>query len=224
MRDRTKLHPKLQKKLSELENACKKAGLKIQITECVRTVAEQDALYAQGRTKPGVKVTNAPGYSYSSHHMWGTAFDFCRADGKGAYYDKDGFFTKVGKIGKSLGLEWGGDWKSPVDKPHFQLPDWGSTTKQLKAIYGTPDKFMKTWSTKSDGPKTDKAEDVKMKTIKAGAKGDVVKVWQIIVGLPPGGVFDTKTERATKDFQRKHNLTVDGIVGDKSWNAGLKSL
>ena len=63
-----------------------------------------------------------------------------------------------------------------------------------------------------------------MKTIKAGAKGDVVKVWQIIVGLHPSGVFDTKTERATKEFQRKHNLTVDGIVGDKSWSAGLKSL
>ena len=224
MRDRTKLHPKLQKKLSELESACKKAGLKIQITECVRTVAEQDALYAQGRTKPGVKVTNAPGYSYSSHHMWGTAFDFCRADGKGAYYDKDGFFTKVGKIGKSLGLEWGGDWKSPVDKPHFQLPDWGSTPTRLKMLYGRPEKFFESWSTISDSPKSDKAEDVKMKTIKSGSKGNAVKVWQIIVGVYPDGVFGTKTERATKEFQRKHNLTVDGIVGDKSWSAGLKSL
>ena len=224
MRDRTKLHPKLQKLMEKHISECKKQGLIIGIGECVRTVAEQDALYAQGRTKPGAKVTNAPGYSYSSCHQWGIAYDVYRNDGNGAFNNNDGFFDKIGKIGRKIGLEWGGDWKSPVDKPHFQLPDWGSTTKQLKAIYGTPDKFMKTWSTKSDSPKTDKAEDVKMKTIKAGAKGDVVKIWQIIVGLPPGGVFDTKTERATKDFQRKQNLTVDGIVGDKSWSAGLKSL
>ena len=31
-----------------------------------------------------------------------------------------------------------------VDKPHFQLPDWGSTTEQLIKIYGTPDKFEET--------------------------------------------------------------------------------
>ena len=30
----------------------------------------------------------------------------------------------VGKLGKSIGLEWGGDWEF-VDEPHFQLrPDW----------------------------------------------------------------------------------------------------
>ena len=56
-----------------------------------------------------------------------------------------------------------------------------------------------------------------MKTIKSGSKGNAVKVWQIIVGVYPDGVFGTKTERATKEFQRKHNLTVDGIVGDKTW-------
>ena len=226
MRDRTKLHPKLQKKLSELESACKKAGLKIQITECVRTVAEQDALYAQGRTtgEKGKTVTNAPGYSYSSMHQWGVAFDYCRTDKPNAFDNVDGFFDKVGKIGKSIGLEWGGDWKKPVDKPHFQLPDWGSTPTRLKMLYSRPEKFFESWSTISDGPKSDKAEDVKMKTIKSGSKGNAVKVWQIIVGVYPDGVFGTKTERATKEFQRKHNLTVDGIVGDKSWSAGLKSL
>ena len=225
MRDRTKLHPKLQKKLNELEKACKKVGLKIQITECVRTIAEQDALYAQGRTT-GVKghtVTNAPGYSYSSHHMWGTAFDFCRADGKEPYYDKDGFFTKVGKIGKSLGLEWGGDWKSPVDKPHFQLSDWGSTTKQLKAIYGTPEKFMATWKT-DKASETNGKEEYNMKTIQKGSTGRAVRVWQIIVGVSPNGEFNDKTVAATKKFQKEHKLTADGIVGKKTWSEGLTSL
>ena len=145
MRDRTALHPDLQGKLARLESACKAAGLKIGIGECVRTVAEQDALYAQGRTKPGAIVTKAKGSSYSSMHQWGVAFDFYRADGAGAYNDADGFFRKVGQLGKGLGLMWGGDWVSIVDKPHFQLPDWGTGPAKLKAEYGTPERFRAAW-------------------------------------------------------------------------------
>ena len=226
MRDRTKLHPKLQKKLNELIAACDKAGLKIQITECVRTVAEQDALYAQGRTKPGKIVTNARGSTYSSMHMWGVAADFCRADGKAAYENKDGFFDKVGKIGQKLGLEWGGSWKSPVDKPHFQLSEYGSTTAKLKLLYGTPEKFFKTWNGthKSSSTTNDTKEEYDMNTIQKGATGRAVKVWQIIIGVSPDGDFGDKTVAATKKFQKSHNLTVDGIVGKKTWNVGLKSL
>ncbi|WP_394523650.1 M15 family metallopeptidase [Lacrimispora sp. JR3] len=146
MRDITLCHPRLQVLAAQLVEECKKQGLKIAIGETFRTVAEQDALYAQGRTKPGKKVTNAPGSSYSSYHQWGTAFDFYRNDGQGAYKDTDGFFRKVGAIGVSIGLEWGGNWKSPVDKPHFQLPDWGSSTSGIKQYYKNPEEFMKTWS------------------------------------------------------------------------------
>ena len=136
MRDITALHPLLQVKIAELKLKCEKAGLKIGIGECLRTVAEQDALYAQGRTKPGSIVTNARGSTYSSQHQWGIAFDFYRNDGKGAFYDLDGFFTKVGALAKQVGLGWGGDWKSPVDKPHVYLPQWGSTTSALRSAYG----------------------------------------------------------------------------------------
>ena len=145
MRDINKCHPKLIDLSKKLVSACRGQGLIIGIGESFRTKEEQDALYAKGRTAPGNIVTNAKGSSYSSHHQWGTAFDIYRNDGKGVYTDGDGFFKKVGKIGKSIGLEWGGDWKSPVDKPHFQLPDWGSTTVRLKRMYGTPEKFMDTW-------------------------------------------------------------------------------
>lgn len=145
MRDITLCHPRLQTLAAKLVEECESRGLKIKIGEAFRTVEEQDALYAQGRTTPGNIVTNARGSSYSSYHQWGTAFDFYRVDGKGAYYDSDGFFTKVGQIGVALGLEWGGNWKSPVDKPHFQLPDWGSTTAGIKKLYATPAEFMKTW-------------------------------------------------------------------------------
>lgn len=145
MRDIRQLHPELQRKATELIDICAQNGLKIKIGECMRTAKEQDDLYAQGRTKQGKRVTNCKGSSYSSMHQWGVAFDFYRADGRGAYDDKDGFFTKVGKLGHNIGLEWGGSWKSPVDKPHFQLPDWGSTATLLKRTYGTPEKFMQSW-------------------------------------------------------------------------------
>lgn len=150
MRDITLCHPRLQALAERLVEECNKQGLKIKIGETLRTVAEQDALYAQGRTKPGAIVTNAPGSSFSSCHQWGIAFDFFRNDGLGAYYDNDGFFTNVGRIGVSLGLEWGGNWKSPVDKPHFQLPNWGSTTAGIKRLYRNPDEFMRTWSPAED--------------------------------------------------------------------------
>lgn len=145
MRNIEDLHPRLQQKICELKRLCEKKGLKIGIGECLRTKKEQDALYAKGRTAPGSIVTNAKGSTYSSMHQWGVAFDFFRNDGSGTYNDTDGFFKKVGEIGKSIGLEWGGDWKKPQDKPHFQLPDWGSTAAVLKKQYKTPDNFIKTW-------------------------------------------------------------------------------
>ena len=58
-RDITKLHPRLQEIIPTLISKCKKDGIAIKIGECVRTVKEQDDLYAQGRTKPGSIVTNA---------------------------------------------------------------------------------------------------------------------------------------------------------------------
>lgn len=93
MRDITLCHPRLQLLAGQLVDECNKQGLKIKIGETLRTVAEQDDLYAQGRTKPGNIVTNAPGSSYSSYHQWGTAFDIFRNDGTGAYNESDGFLT-----------------------------------------------------------------------------------------------------------------------------------
>lgn len=145
MKDIALCHPRLQIKAAQLIEQCYKQSLPIQIGETLRTKEEQNALYAQGRTEPGSIVTNAKGSSYSSMHQWGIAFDFFRNDGSGAFNESGDFFQKVGEIGKSLGLEWGGDWKSIKDKPHFQLPDWGTTPLKLKTAYKTPDRFMKTW-------------------------------------------------------------------------------
>lgn len=154
MRDINQLHPELISRVYELIELCSKNGISIGISECLRTTQEQDALYAKGRTAPGNRVTNCKGSTYSSMHQWGVAFDFylkMDVDGDGfttddAYNNSTGLFTKVGELGKSIGLEWGGDWKSIKDMPHFQLPTWGSTASKLKTLYGTPEMFITTWS------------------------------------------------------------------------------
>ena len=154
MRDFEALHPRLQAKATELKEKCAEQGVHILFSECVRSKAEQDALYAQGRTTPGNTVTNAKGSTYSSQHQWGIAVDFyldMDVDGDGqktddAFNTSTGLFERVGTIALSIGLGWGGTWKSFQDRPHIYLPDWGSTTYELKKEYGTPEKFMAVWS------------------------------------------------------------------------------
>lgn len=170
MRDTTQLHPELQKKLKELVKLCEKNGLKIGISECLRSVAEQNALYAQGRTKPGKIVTNCRGTDYSSMHQWGVAFDFYRNDGKGAYNTSGRFFEKVGALGQSIGLEWGGSWKSIKDMPHFQLPNWGSTASKLKSLYIEPAHFFKTWDNGGKAPSPTKKTNVMVVTAPSGLR------------------------------------------------------
>lgn len=154
MRDITQTHPKLQKKAKKWMKKCAAKGIIVAIGECVRTAVEQDALYAKGRTAPGKKCTNAKGSTYSSMHQWGIAFDFYLVmdvdkDGStkdDAFNDDTGLFEKAGAIAKQCGLEWGGGWTSIKDRPHLQLPDWGSTPYLLKQKYGTPERFRKSWS------------------------------------------------------------------------------
>lgn len=141
MKDVTLLHPELQKIITQFLKEAEKQGFIVKVTDTLRTKKEQNELYAQGRTNPGNIVTWVK-YPYSNHN-WGMAFDICRNDGKGAYNDSDNWFFKVGQIGKSFGLEWGGDWK-PQDKPHFQLNKYGSTN-YLFQTYKTFEDFKKPW-------------------------------------------------------------------------------
>ena len=151
MRGIDKLHPELQVCVNKFLEECKKQGLNVLVTETLRTLEEQEALYAQGRTKPGNIVTNARGYQ--SPHAWGVAFDFCRNE-KGKEYDNtDGFFDKVGRIAETMfnnteyDLFWGGDFKTFVDKPHVEMKKYlpNNSTNWLIDNYGTPEEFMSTW-------------------------------------------------------------------------------
>jgi peptidoglycan L-alanyl-D-glutamate endopeptidase CwlK len=138
------LHPKIKdevKKLVEKANAQLTGNAEMVITQGLRTIAEQDALYAQGRTKPGKIVTNAKGGS--SYHNYGLAIDFTLIiDGKNVVWDTQKDFDKdniadwleVVKVFTDAGYEWGGNFKTFKDYPHFQKT-FGYATSQLKKMF-----------------------------------------------------------------------------------------
>jgi len=118
------LVPELQTLFHEFSMQMHDAGLQFIVTCTYRSQDEQDELYARGRTKPGNKVT----WTRNSRHTRRTAFDIALVkDGKVSWdikadvNDNDiADYEEAGEIGESVGLEWGGRWKTP-DRPHFQL-------------------------------------------------------------------------------------------------------
>lgn len=138
------VHPKLRDKAIEDFTAAsgKLTGRAFaRVTEALRTFATSDKYYAQGRTKPGKIITNAPGgYSY---HNYGLAFDFAlvvdnvttswsvTADYDG---DKQADWMEFANELKKRGWRWGGDFKSISDKPHFEYT-FGYSTKQLREMH-----------------------------------------------------------------------------------------
>ncbi|HAO6193663.1 TPA: M15 family metallopeptidase [Listeria monocytogenes] len=101
-----------------------KKGIYLCVAQGYRSSAEQNALYAQGRTKPGAVVTNAKGGQ--SNHNYGVAVDLClyTSDGKNVIWESTTSRWKtVVSAMKAEGFEWGGDWKSFKDYPHFELYD-----------------------------------------------------------------------------------------------------
>jgi peptidoglycan LD-endopeptidase CwlK len=139
-----RLHPKLRNEAIGLfgdAECALKGRAKPRVTFTLRTFAEQQALYEQGRTKPGDIVTNAkPG---SSYHNYGLALDFALIiDGKTASWntlkdfdgDRISDWMEVVNIFKAAGWEWGGDWHSIIDKPHLEKR-FGLHWSQLLTMY-----------------------------------------------------------------------------------------
>lgn len=131
------LHPSVRDEVTKIIEQCDKVltgRAKVRIAQGMRTFAEQDALYAQGRTVKGNKVTNAKGGQ--SIHNYGFAVDIVLIiDGKTASWDtvkdwdgdKISDWKEVVKVFKEHGWNWGGDWTSFKDLPHFDkkgLSDW----------------------------------------------------------------------------------------------------
>ncbi len=116
--------PELQEKFSRFAVKMAEAGIAFMLTCTARSQAEQDALYAQGRTAPGRKVT----WTRKSKHSAGRAFDIAIVNGRKPDWslkvdvnDNDiPDYEEAGQIGEAVGLRWGGRFKSP-DRPHFEV-------------------------------------------------------------------------------------------------------
>ncbi|MHB1001435.1 MAG: M15 family metallopeptidase [Armatimonadota bacterium] len=123
------LDPIFAKRLSIFEQRLADAGIKVMMTDGYRSIADQNKLYARGRTAPGSVVTNARGgYSW---HNFRLAADYafiidCKVTWKGPW-------EIFGRIAKQCGLEWGGAWKSFKDRPHVQWTN-GRTLAQMRAM------------------------------------------------------------------------------------------
>jgi RHS repeat-associated protein len=125
------LHPDIQDQMKSFILKSKlRFDIDLRVTDGFRTYAEQDNIYAQGRTKPGNIVTYASGGK--SNHNFGLAVDVVPFENGKLNWDTKNY-PLIGRIGESRGLEWGGRWKRPVDRPHFQNL-FGKTLQQLRAL------------------------------------------------------------------------------------------
>ena len=91
-----------------------------------RTVAEQQALYAQGRTKPGAIVTNIDGVTKKSKHNYSPSLAIDIAPWPIDWNDIGRFkelAVVVKKAADTVGvaIQWGGDWKTFKDWPHWEI-------------------------------------------------------------------------------------------------------
>lgn len=128
------LLPAVQARVNAFLEACAAQGIEILITSTYRDDECQAALYAQGRTTKGDRVTNAqPGESL---HQWRVAFDVVPLRAGKPVWATTGpdaqLWTRIGQIGESVGLEWAGRWKKFREYPHFQYTG-GLTLARLAA-------------------------------------------------------------------------------------------
>jgi len=130
---RPKAQPFFRALLRSLKAYAADHSLDVRIISGNRTWAEQDALYAQGRTKPGPIVTNARGGQ--SNHNYQIAVDIGLFDGSD-YLEESPYYSKMGPLGEAVGLEWGGRWVSIQDTPHYQIKT-GRTVAQLRELVRT---------------------------------------------------------------------------------------
>lgn len=133
-------HPEFRARFLEMVTALAARGVRLRVTDGMRTIEEQDKLYEKGRhlkdgkwvcDKPKCrgKVTSVKGGF--SNHNYGMAVD--------SYPLVDGVFhnpgnvpssvwkryqdlqNQIGQEAERVGLAWGGRWKDPYDPPHVQL-------------------------------------------------------------------------------------------------------
>jgi peptidoglycan L-alanyl-D-glutamate endopeptidase CwlK len=247
-----KIHPELANRIGTLLENLTQHGLQVEVVQGLRTFAEQDGLFAQGRTRPGPVVTRARGGQ--SNHNYGLAVDLVPfINGQPNWNAPLGVWTTIGSEAEKLGLEWGGDWKKFVDKPHVQLPGmsvaqclslyrragnkldlvWAEATRRLLGASAVSPTTPSTGTGATNSPaSTPGATGTSSShpTLRMNARGDAVRALQealagagLLNASGADGVFGSGTLAAVKKFQQSKGLTADGIVGSATWEALLSA-
>jgi peptidoglycan L-alanyl-D-glutamate endopeptidase CwlK len=129
-RDIDELHPLVKAKAEKFIRFCKASGIDVILTSTYRDAESQAALYAQGRSAPGPRVTNAkPGESF---HNWRVAFDFVPIVNGKAQWNDTTLFARCGELAEQCGLEWAGRWRNFKELAHCQYTG-GLTIKDFQA-------------------------------------------------------------------------------------------
>jgi len=120
------VHPELARRIRQLDQQLDPQGIVIRVTQGLRTWAQQDELYAQGRTAPGAIVTNAPGGE--SAHNFGYAVDAVPNDPAFPAWapdwnSRDARWTTFLENATGCGLAEGAQWRSFPDAPHLYLQE-----------------------------------------------------------------------------------------------------
>ena len=144
------LLPKMQEKariiMVEALKWGKPKGLTCQVLSGTRSYAEQDAIYAQGRSTKGNIVTNARGGQ--SNHNFAIAIDLGlfrgmeyltgmksnKVSAKQAALDSQAYIDLGKLITGLVEIDWGGNWKSTKDTPHYEYPT-GLSISQKRAQF-----------------------------------------------------------------------------------------
>ena len=117
------LHPQVQQPFRDLLRAIN-AAVAPDVGKWIsgyRGEAEQNALYAKGRTAPGPRVTSAC-WPTSSHNGGGGKVGFACDIGffspSGTYLDEGPQYDIAGQLARAAGFHWGADFG---DRPHICL-------------------------------------------------------------------------------------------------------
>lgn len=185
---------------------CVQNNINILIYETIRTQEKQREYVNSGASK-----------TMRSYHLVGQALDFVPVNGKGetlwsGYGAQD--IQKAISYAKSIGFEWGGDWRSFVDKPHLQFNHKG---------YGT-DSFSGSAPVQTSQATNDKVVnstgDSKIASIQSTLNS------RYSAAIKSDGYYGPKTKSSLiiglqSELNKQFNkgLSVDGIWGLRTKNA-----
>ena len=185
------MHPSVVRVARDVIRELYPHGIKLGIAQSFRSIAEQNALYAKGRTTPGPIVTQARGGQ--SNHNFGVAIDvFLYQDGALFLSPPDARLRRIVRAMKRRGMDWGGDWSRFPDYPHFELYDHVSLARHHVPKQGH---YLRE---KIQAP-------------------ELVRAIEKRLGLVVTGIFDARLTHAVRTFQQTCRLVADGIVGPQTW-------